>query len=197
MRCVLGFSCMLVLGAMGCSETSGTGGGGGAAGFDTGSCWRGAAGGAGELQPGLHESYDDEGYPVEDPNEACFYVNEDCTGLAPSEECDVGGDGREPQFMGVDWINGVITMAPDPEAIGAGCAPGALAVTREMVADVPIGERGFTFEWTDTDGATWRLHGDYGTSQAYMTASRRDLDGTVCSAFDIVFENNWIRVGPY
>jgi hypothetical protein len=176
MRSLVGFVLMLALGVVGCSETADTGGAGGDGG-STGNCgWLGFGGGASFLAPGLYENPPDT--QTGSQSEACFYVNSDCTALAASEECDIGADDAEAQFLEIEWTDGTNEQ-------GEACAA-RIGVTPDLVPRVPVHGNGFAIMFTDTEGAEWSISGTFGSFADWgFVHARRTIGESYCEPTDI------------
>jgi hypothetical protein len=186
MRCLIGLVSILALGAIGCSEESGTGDSGGTAGDGGGYICAPAigepgAGGGGYYPPKLPGVYSAE--PVVGPGGQSvavrFETSSDCTSLVPSTECALDSDNTEPAFFEIEFVG--------LDEQGGACSAG-IAVTPEMVAEVPIQDAGsssarFTIDVTDDNGAEWLIVGDF--LGIYVEGSARRTDG------DTYCETNW------
>lgn len=187
MRFFAGLVLALVLGVMGCSEASGTGGtagDGGSAGVGgdpfPGNCGaQGQGGGGNYVHPGLYVAF----LPgVALPYRACVYVNEDCTELEASTECSIGQDHSQAHFLEVEWTDGRTDM-------GGECAA-AVGVTTDLVSRIPIAgscsetacDWGFGIELSDDHGAAWHVSGFWSYDDLFMTAQRTTDDG-VCRPY--------------
>lgn len=201
MRYPFGLLCVLALGVMplvGCSETAGTAGRGGSAGAggsggDGGSAGNGLSpcyaqsgaggfgGGAGPVEPGLwlggfpDSNVDgnefDSGYAI------CFYVNDDCTALMATTECDIDRDDDEAHFLEIQWKDDA-----GINQTGGECSAG-VGVTPDMVTEVPLNEfHRFTIEFTDDDGGKWSITGDlgYGSVGTAVGTARRTSGSMYC-----------------
>ena len=135
MRVLIGLVLALALALTGCSETSGTGGTGGDGGAGgtggdpyPGNCgYQGQGGGGSWVYSGLYRAaWADESATYR----ACVYVNEDCTELEASTECNIGEDASEPHFLEVEWTDGRTES-------GEQCAA-AVSVTPDLVPTIPI-----------------------------------------------------------
>ena len=108
MRGFAGVVLLLFVGALGCSETTASGGAGGDGGSAGSGGWigncgpHGFGGGAAFLAPGLWRNN-----PGGQEEDVCFYVNEDCTRLVPSTECDIGEDDEAAHLLEIQWANGL------------------------------------------------------------------------------------------
>ena len=179
MRYVVGFVFVLALGVTACG-TAGVGG-------DPfpGNCGgQGQGGGGNYVHPGLHVAF----LPgVALPYRACVYVNEDCTELEASTECNIGQDDSQAHFLEVEWTDGRADM-------GGECAA-AVGVTTDLVPRIPIAGScsqtacnwGFGIEFSDDHSAAWYVSGFWSYDYLYMTAQRTTDDG-VCRPY---FEHDY------
>jgi hypothetical protein len=96
---------------VGCSEGGGEGATGGTVGTGgvggdrfPGNCgYQGQGGGAAEVWPGsCRAGWDDESATYD----ACVYVNEDCTELEASTECNIGEGDSQAYFPELEWTDG-------------------------------------------------------------------------------------------
>jgi hypothetical protein len=149
----------------GCSDENGEGGSGGMAGTGgvggdpfPGNCFnQGLGGGAPELLPGLYRAeWDDESATYD----ACVYVNEDCTELEASTECNIGEDDSQAHFLELEWTDG-------RDELGGVCTA-RVSVTPDLVTKVPIDRgcyeyycTGFRIEFSDAEGADWLISGGW------------------------------------
>jgi hypothetical protein len=135
-----------------------------------GNCgWNGTGGGAAFLAPGLWAAHEDDS--VGGGIRACLYVNADCTALTPSAECNVTQYAPEAHFLEIE------TTAGENER-GERCIAG-VAVTPDLVIEVPIRGHSFTIELTDAEGGDWRIEGIFGSGECEVEA-RRAMNGGYC-----------------
>jgi len=192
MRYFVGLVLALALSITGCSETSGTGGWGGAAGVGAagaggdggaggdpfpGNCgYQGQGGGSAWIYPGLYRAlWDDDSATYQ----ACVYVNEDCTELKPSTECNIGEDDSQDHFLEIEWTVG-------RNENGEECAAD-VGVTTDLAARIPINawisgpSASFSFyiNFSDDDGSAWEIRGTWSYDNLILTP-RRTTDDVVC-----------------
>ena len=156
----------LGLGVMGCSGDAGQGNCG----------FQGQGGGSARIHPGLYQAVwaDDSA-----TYRACVYVNEDCTGLEVSTECNIGEDSSQAHFLEVEWTDGRTDTGDECNA--------AVGVTRDLVTNVPINARisppsvsfSFRTEFSDTEGADWLIGGFWDYEILFLHA-KRITDDVVC-----------------
>jgi len=197
MRYLVGFVCVLALGVMGCSETAGTGGSGGTAGVGgdplPGNCgYQGQGGGSSWIYSGLYwATWDDESATYR----ACVYVNEDCTELEASTECDIGEDDSQAHFLEVEWTDG-------RDEMGDACAAG-VGVTTDLVTKIPIDASvhppgasfWFLIEFSDAEGGDWVIQGGWSYEQLILAPVRTTEDG-VCRPHVDYPSSIWFIVEP-
>ena len=169
MRFLIGFMLVLALGVLGCGETAGD--------PYPGNCGnQGAGGGAALLHPGLYRAvWDDDSANYQ----ACVYVNEDCTELKASTECNIGGDDSQAHFLEIQWTDG-------RNENGEECAAG-VGVTTDLVTTIPIDARidppsarfSFQIEFSGAEGGDWEIFGDWSYDNLIVTA-RRTTGDVVC-----------------
>jgi hypothetical protein len=158
--------------SVGCSEGGGEGGNGGTAGTGgvggdpfPGNCGPHGFGGCSSfLAPGLYENPPES--QTGSPDEACFYLNSDCTELVATEECDIGDDDADAHFLEILWTDGTNEQ-------GEVCTAG-IAVTPDLVPEVPVDGSGFFIQLTDAEGAEWHIDGHFGAAAdwGFVWASR-------------------------
>jgi hypothetical protein len=176
MRGFAGVVLLLFVGALGCSETTASGGAGGDGGSAGSGGWigncgpHGFGGGAAFLAPGLWRNN-----PGGQEEDVCFYVNEDCTRLVPSTECDIGEDDEAAHLLEIQWANGL-------NESGEQCAA-RLAVTEDLATEAPIRTTSFRFNVTDAEGAEWVVNGGFASGEAHVHA-RRSEGGGYCEVAD-------------
>jgi hypothetical protein len=168
----------------GCTEDGGEGGSGGMAGTGgvggdpfPGNCgYQGQGGGAPWIWPGLYRA----GWADESATyDACVYVNEDCTELEASTECNIGEDDSQAYFLELEWTDGR-TQTDDK------CAA-AVGLTTDLVAKVPIDafvsppSTGFSFqiEFSDAEGGDWYIGGSWSYEFLHVYAEQTTGD-VVC-----------------
>ncbi len=172
MRYLFGFMCVLALGVMGCAE------GDGGDPFPGNCGGQGQGGGGAYVHPGLYVAF----LPgVVLPYRACVYVNEDCTELEASTECNIGEDDSQAHFLEVQWTDGRTD-------IGDECAA-AVSVTTDLVSKIPIAGNcsaynctSFGIEFSDDQGAAWVISGFWSYDDLLVTAQRTTDDG-VCRPY--------------
>ena len=158
MRFFVGLVLVLALGVMGCSEASGACG------------WQGSGGGAHLFAPGLWRTE-----PTDDTGAlGCVYVNEDCTALVESAECDVREDETDAHVLELEWIAGENEM-------GETCAAGISVSADDLVAEAPISET-FFMRLTDADGGEWEIEGIFISGGLGLEATRTMGDGSCSGA---------------
>jgi hypothetical protein len=188
MRYLFGFMCVLALGLMGCSETTGTGGSGGTGGYvcrpATGEP---GSGGGGYYPPESPGVYSDEIEAMGEQGRVAvrFETSTDCTALVPSTECTIDSDNTEPVFFEIEF-EGL-------DEQGESCSAG-IAVTAEMVTEVPIQDAGtlnarFTIDITDDVGAKWFVDGEWAAPYGVEGQVRRTEGDTYCEA--TWFADDW------
>ena len=163
MRFFIGLVLALALGVMGCSEAPGNCG------------YQGQGGGAAWIYPGLYRaSWDGASANYR----ACVFVNEDCTALQPSTECDIGDEDSGAHFLAVEWTDGRNENNDE-------CAA-SVSVTTDLVGAIPIEARtgigasfSFYVEFSDDDGAAWEIFGDWSYDHLRVSP-RRVVDDLVC-----------------
>jgi hypothetical protein len=137
---------------------------------------QGQGGGAAEVLPGLYRAgWDDESATYD----ACVYVNENCTELEASTECNIGEDDSQAHFLEIQWTDG-------RNENGEECAAG-VGVTTDLVTIVPInadidppGARfGFQIEFSDAEGGDWEIFGAWSYTNLHVSA-RRITGDVVC-----------------
>jgi hypothetical protein len=170
MRCLVGFVLfLLALGTLrlvGCGSEAGQGNCGD----------QGQGGGSAWIYPGLYRAAWDDDLAT---YQACVYVNEDCTELKASTECNIGEDSSQAHFLEVGWTDGR-TETDDA------CAA-AVGVTTDLVTRIPIHARisppgaSFSFgtEFSDTEGADWLISGYWDYDTLFLAAKRTTGD-VVC-----------------
>jgi hypothetical protein len=165
MRYLFGFICVLALGVMGCGSEAGQGNCGD----------QGQGGGSAWIYPGLYRAAWDDDLAT---YQACVYVNEDCTELKASTECNIGEDSSQAHFLEVGWTDGR-TETDDA------CAA-AVGVTTDLVTRIPIHAQyssGASFwfgtEFSDTEGADWLIGGWWDYHILFLAAERTTGD-VVC-----------------
>ena len=178
MRYLVGLVCVLALGALcdvGCGETTGADGNGGTGG--DGNCGdQGQGGGTAWIYPGLYRAeWDDDSANYQ----ACVYVNEDCTELKASTECNIGGDDSQAHFLEIQWTDG-------RNENGEECAAG-VGVTTDLVTTIPIVARidppsarfSFQIEFSGAEGGDWEIGGHWEYDNLNVSA-RRTTGDVVC-----------------
>jgi len=187
MRYFVGFVVVLALGVVplaDCVDSEGTGGSGGTAGTGgvggdpfPGNCgYQGQGGGAAWVLPGLYRAgWDDESATYD----ACVYVNEDCTELEASTECNIGEDDSQAHFLELEWTDG-------RDQLGGVCSA-RVSVTPDLVTKVPIDRgcdeyncTGFRIEFSDAEGADWLIGGGWGRYDILDVYAERTTGDVVC-----------------
>jgi hypothetical protein len=179
MRYLVGFVFVLALGVMGCGETTGD--------QYPGNCGnQGAGGGSAWLHPGLYRAgWDDDSATYR----ACVYVNEDCTGLKASTECNIGEDSSQAHFLEVEWTDGRTETGDE-------CAA-AVSVTPDLVPGIPITGCGewmctsFVIEFSDGEGADWLIGGSWNYDNLFVHAQRTTGD-VVCRSH-VAYPPNYLE----
>ena len=188
MRYLVGFVLVLALGVIGCGETSGAGGGGGTSGTGGSGgyvCRNGSgepgAGGGGYYPPEPPGVYSGEVEAIGDqlPVFVRFETSSDCTALVPSTECAIDSDNTEPAFFEIQFQG----LDEQGEKCGA-----AIAVTPELVAEVPIQNPGrhgarFTIDFTDDLGVKWLVDGEWAAPYGVGGSVRRTEGDTYCEGY--------------
>ena len=136
---------------------------------------QGQGGGAAEVLPGLYRAgWDDESATYD----ACVYVNEDCTELEASTECNIGEDDSQAYFLELEWTDG-------RDELGGVCTA-RVSVTPDLVTKVPIDRgcheyscTGFRIEFSDAEGADWLIGGSWDYDILHVYAERTTGD-VVC-----------------
>ena len=110
--------------------------------------------------------------------QACVYVNENCTELKASTECNIGEDDSQAHFLEIQWTDG-------RNENGEECAA-SIGVTTDLVGAIPIEARtgqgasfSFYVEFSDDDGAAWEIFGDWSYHNLHVSA-RRITGDVVC-----------------
>lgn len=172
----------VTLGVVGCGEAPGTGGSGGDGGGGTGgsdpypgNCGhQGQGGGSTWVFSGLYrEAWDGDSGTYR----ACVFVNEDCTELQASTDCNIGEDTSQAHFLEVEWSDG---RTEDGDVCAA-----AVGVTPEVLPSIPltgcseVNCTSFRVEFSDAEGADWLIRGNWSYDILLMTAERT-VDDIVC-----------------
>ena len=185
MRYIVGLIFVLALGVMGCSETAGTGGSGGTSGTggSDGYVCRPAqgvpgTGGGGYYPPEPPGVYSGEGEWREYRFAIRFETSSDCTALVASAECAIDSDNTEPVFFEIEF-EGL-------DERGEKCSAG-IAVTADMVTEVPIQGAGFTIDTTDDVGAKWLVDAALGAVFGFMGSVRRTEGDIYCEGYWFAF----------
>lgn len=190
MRYLVGFICLLALGVMGCSETTGDGGSGGTSGTggSDGYVCRPATGepgtgGGGYYPPEPPGVYSGEGESREGRFAIRFETSSDCTALVASAECAIDSDNTEPVFFEIEF-EGLNER-------GEKCSAG-IAVTADMVTEVPIQDAGthnarFTIDITDDVGAKWLVDAEWGAPFGVEGPVRRTEGDMYCEGYWFAF----------
>jgi hypothetical protein len=180
MRYLFGFICMLALGVMGCSETSGDGGSGGSAGMG------GDGGGGGSaITPGLWLGGDPasntDGDPFDTGWAICFHVNEDGTALTPSADCVIDGEDDEVSPFEVSWKDDV-----GRDLAGEECGATGVGAEDDGVATdtVPIEDNAFEFSTHGSVHVVGSFEGDTATGTAMFSFFPGMGTGGTCELVD-------------